>query len=220
VSEHIPIYAMLPDQHGFVPRLHCYDDISQLSPGQDAYHHQDDVGAWVSRLTRERDEARAQLGNMLAVLNRDGGHYQHEHGIEAAINQGLANFHEARADAEDADALRKSLESLLEDERKKSDAATRRAEVAEKERDEAKMDFHGSLIGYRDTMDDLERAQTECAAWRAAWDGQDSAVDGYHDPVHSHMKDGWWDDGEPCESCQRFKAVEAARTASDEELRR
>lgn len=39
---------------------------------------------------KERNEARRRLGNLLAVIHRDGGHYQAEHGDERAYRDGLA----------------------------------------------------------------------------------------------------------------------------------
>ena len=38
----------------------------------------------VDPIAAERDQARTELGNLLAVIHRDGGHYQSEHGTEKA----------------------------------------------------------------------------------------------------------------------------------------
>lgn len=39
----------------------------------------------IETLTRERDEARRHLGNTLARIHGDGGHYQEKHGTDRAV---------------------------------------------------------------------------------------------------------------------------------------
>lgn len=39
----------------------------------------------LERVVRDRDEARRQLGELLAIVHRDGGHYQSLHGDEKAV---------------------------------------------------------------------------------------------------------------------------------------
>lgn len=46
-------------------------------------------------------ERERQLFNLIALLNRDGGHYQSKHGVEKAIKQGMKNYYDARAKAEE-----------------------------------------------------------------------------------------------------------------------
>ncbi len=45
----------------------------------------------------KKDDHQHNLNNVLAALNSDGGHYQLQHGTEAAIDRGLQRFYEARA---------------------------------------------------------------------------------------------------------------------------
>lgn len=46
---------------------------------------------------RERDESRRLLGELLAVIHRDGGQYQAEHGEAKAVEAGMARVHELRS---------------------------------------------------------------------------------------------------------------------------
>ena len=54
-----------------------------------------------ARLERERDELTRQheayvkmLGELLAVLHADGGHYQYEHGTEKAVADAITKYYE------------------------------------------------------------------------------------------------------------------------------
>lgn len=68
------------------------------------------------KLERERDEAHRDLGNLLARIHRDGGHYQNEHGTakavadaDLAVAQMFGQLAEARAEI---DRLRNALASV------------------------------------------------------------------------------------------------------------
>jgi hypothetical protein len=67
-------------------------------------------------LERERDEARRDLGEILAVIHRDGGHYTGEHGISKSVADAHATWavmvrerDEARAEVE---VLRRERDDL------------------------------------------------------------------------------------------------------------
>lgn len=60
----------------------------------------------------------------------------------------------------------------------------------------------------------IRTLEAECLSWRVAWDLRDDAADGYADPYHSHDCEGVDDDGDPCDSCERFIRVRAARAAT------
>ena len=49
----------------------------------------------IAGLERERDELRAALGNLLAVIHHDGGQYLAEHGLEKACADGAGALAEA-----------------------------------------------------------------------------------------------------------------------------
>jgi hypothetical protein len=57
-------------------------------------------------LAAERDRYCEILGNVLAVLNGDGGHRQADVGTEQATKDGLARFFDACARAEAAEAAK------------------------------------------------------------------------------------------------------------------
>lgn len=44
----------------------------------------------IAELTAERDDAHKDLGNLLAIIHRDGGHYAEEHGKSEAYDQAVA----------------------------------------------------------------------------------------------------------------------------------
>lgn len=48
------------------------------------------------------DEAREHLGNLLAIIHGDGGHYQAEHGNEKATTDAIAKYYELRARHDEA----------------------------------------------------------------------------------------------------------------------
>lgn len=47
----------------------------------------------VSEWNRPGMSAKYILGNLLAILNRDGGHYQREYGLNAAVEYAIALHH-------------------------------------------------------------------------------------------------------------------------------
>lgn len=67
----------------------------------------DDTVESVRAMVRERDEARRDLGAILAVIHRDGGHHTGEHGLSQSVADAHATWasvvrerDEARADVE------------------------------------------------------------------------------------------------------------------------
>lgn len=79
----------------------------QLNASESDTEH---LTAEVVRLRAERDEAKRDLSEVLAVLCGDGGHYQEKHGTRAAMQHGLATFHDARADVARLSHVRELLE--------------------------------------------------------------------------------------------------------------
>lgn len=53
------------------------------------------VREW-AHLARESYEARTRLGDLLAVIHRDGGHYQEKHGTAKAVEDAIALWHALR----------------------------------------------------------------------------------------------------------------------------
>jgi len=43
----------------------------------------------IAELTKQRDELRSLLSNLLAVVHRDGGHYEKECGTDKAVNDAI-----------------------------------------------------------------------------------------------------------------------------------
>jgi hypothetical protein len=83
-------------------------DVAQAATVNAALIHAD--------LVRERDEARRELGEILAVIHRDGGHYTGEHGISKSVADAHATWavmvrerDEARAEVE---VLRRERDDL------------------------------------------------------------------------------------------------------------
>jgi hypothetical protein len=64
------------------------------------------AAADIRSLAAERDQYREILGNVLAVLNGDGGHRQADVGTEQAAKDGLARFFDACVRAEAAEAAK------------------------------------------------------------------------------------------------------------------
>lgn len=67
----------------------------------------DDLVEAVRAMARERDEARRDLGAILAVIHRDGGHHTGEHGLSQSVADAHATWavvvrerDEARAEVE------------------------------------------------------------------------------------------------------------------------
>ena len=78
---------------------------------------QDDAAVQLQRaqeLTGRLNDAEAQLNDVLAVLNRDGGHHQAEVGREQAIEDGLEEFHRSGLALEAAEAEVARLKRALE----------------------------------------------------------------------------------------------------------
>lgn len=59
----------------------------------------------VSAALRERDEARRHLGNLLARIHRDGGHYEAKHGTEKAVKDADYIVAQLYTDADTAKGL-------------------------------------------------------------------------------------------------------------------
>lgn len=55
------------------------------------------------------------LGNLLAILNRDGGHYQADHGREAAVRDALERYYGLVEQVEDQQKQIEELEAALRD---------------------------------------------------------------------------------------------------------
>ena len=53
---------------------------------------EDDLVEAVRAMARERDEARRDLGEILAVIHRDGGHYTGEHGLSQSVADAHATW--------------------------------------------------------------------------------------------------------------------------------
>ena len=106
----------------------------------------------VAELKAERDEARRDLGEILAIIHRDGGHYTGEHGISKSVADAHATWaavvrerEEAQAElaflrkeygeAESGALTRDALELKLRVTEQQLDLAHKFHDVAVKERD-------------------------------------------------------------------------------------
>jgi len=58
-----------------------------------------------SSLDRTIAALSSQLGNLLAVIHRDGGHYESEHGTEKAVTDAMQRICDTRAGLDAADEL-------------------------------------------------------------------------------------------------------------------
>jgi hypothetical protein len=58
--------------------------------------------ARAQKAERERAEAERHLGNLLAIIHGDGGHYQGEHGSAKATEDAIARVYEIRAERDAA----------------------------------------------------------------------------------------------------------------------
>lgn len=79
----------------------------------------------------ERDESSRLLGELLAVIHRDGGQYQAEHGAAKATQDALAKLSSLRCELYDLRGEYEETAALF-------GAWKQRAEQAESERDEAR----------------------------------------------------------------------------------
>ena len=61
---------------------------------------------------KEIETLRYQLYNILALLNRDGGHYREKHGTVAAIENGLRMHYEYAQQADKCDEWKRRAEIL------------------------------------------------------------------------------------------------------------
>lgn len=64
-------------------------------------------------ITPLTDEAMHHLGELLAVMHGDGGHYQEYHGTEKAIKDALGLLHKKWRHTAERDALKAEVERLL-----------------------------------------------------------------------------------------------------------
>jgi len=84
---------------------------------------------------RERDEARRDLGEILAIIHRDGGHYTGEHGISKSVADAHATW---AAMVAERDELKAKLEAELPAMWREDIASLNEClERVERERDEA-----------------------------------------------------------------------------------
>jgi hypothetical protein len=60
--------------------------------GAEQARRADENREWALKAERERDEARRELGEILAVIHRDGGHYTGEHGISKSVADAHATW--------------------------------------------------------------------------------------------------------------------------------
>jgi hypothetical protein len=63
-------------------------------------------------IVRQRDEARRDLGEILAIIHRDGGHYTGEHGISKSVADAHATW---AAMVRERDEARADFDSLEDD---------------------------------------------------------------------------------------------------------
>jgi hypothetical protein len=111
------------------------------------------------KLMNDRDTLSNHLGNLLAVIHRDGGHYQGEHGTDKAVADGMLIVARVIAErdvlkGELADALRRetgAVESVAEWEREYNDMQ-KRATTAESAVDQYKMQLSTALNECLDTV--------------------------------------------------------------------
>jgi hypothetical protein len=68
-------------------------------------------------IERQRDEARRDLGEILAIIHRDGGHYTGEHGISKSVADAHATWAAVMAERDAllvrVDCLRGAIRKLL-----------------------------------------------------------------------------------------------------------
>jgi hypothetical protein len=106
-------------------------DVAQAATVNAALIHAD--------LVRERDEARRDLGEILAVIHRDGGHYTGEHGISKSVADAHATWAAVVREREEAQAelafLRKEY-GEAESGALTRDALELKLQVMEQQRDE------------------------------------------------------------------------------------
>lgn len=77
---------------------HCLVMIEDLHPKIDK------LGGAIDRLTNERDELKARLQNMLAIIHGDGGHYIAEHGLSKACDDATTIHVDLKERCEKAEA--------------------------------------------------------------------------------------------------------------------
>lgn len=92
-------------------------------------------------LEAERDKSGQILGNLLAVLNRDGGHRQDQVGVEQAAKEGITEFHRV---TEERDRLRAALKRIVDSADSYSYTLSRIANEALNPPDESASDEKGA----------------------------------------------------------------------------
>jgi len=70
-------------------RLEAADEIDRLTAELEEWRFTNKV----DELERERDKLREHLGNLLAVLHGDGGHYEAEHGTDKSVADALEKYY-------------------------------------------------------------------------------------------------------------------------------
>lgn len=132
-----------------------------------------DLIAKVERAEAGRDESRRHLGELLAVIHRDGGQYQAEHGAAKATQDALSKLSSLRCELYDLRGEYEETAALF-------GAWKQRAEQAESERDEARecvKRLSGALSGLFGA--DLQTCMVE----RDGHDDQVEAVEAAHDAL-------------------------------------
>ena len=86
------------------------DEAQRALSGEAA--HIKSLGGLLADAARERDEARRDLGEILAVIHRDGGHHTGEHGVSKSVADAHATWaavvrerDDARVEADSARAI-------------------------------------------------------------------------------------------------------------------
>ncbi len=86
---------------GIVYPLESVEEISALRARIDRLQMQvDDHGAAMATLEAENKKLvrdSKALGELLAILHRDGGHYQSDHGTEKAVTDAISNYYSLTA---------------------------------------------------------------------------------------------------------------------------
>jgi len=59
----------------------------------------------LEKAERERDEARRELGEILAIIHRDGGHHTGKHGISKSVADAHATWADVVRERDEAHAL-------------------------------------------------------------------------------------------------------------------
>jgi hypothetical protein len=104
-------------------------------------------------LRRDRDEARRALGEILAVIHRDGGHHTGEHGITQSVADAHATW---AAMVQERDGARDDAERIR-----------RKAIAAQSERDHALVEFMLLQTRFREVERERDEARTEVERLRS-----------------------------------------------------